>query len=116
LQAVRSGPWKLAIVPQPDAKARYERGRAIARATDAKVIEELRKGKPFTPVLFNLDKDISETTNVAAQHPDVVAKLQGFVHQMDADLGVKGGGPGIRPHGIVAKPQPLSRRTPLEYD
>jgi arylsulfatase A-like enzyme len=26
--------------------------------------------------LYNLDEDISETTNLAAQHPDVVAKLQ----------------------------------------
>ena len=70
----------------------------------------------FTPRLYNLDTDIGETTDVAAQHPDVVARLQGYIQQMDADLGQTDRGPGVRPPGKVAEPQPLLKRNPIEYD
>ncbi len=81
LEAVRSGPWKLAIVEQ------IEDGIDKAKKPSA---------KPFVPKLFNLDADIGETTDVAAQHPDVVKRLQGYIQQMDGDLGVTGRGPGVR--------------------
>ena len=51
--------------------------------------------------------DIGETTDVAPQHPDVVKRLLGFVAEMEADLGASGLGPGVRPPGRVADPQPL---------
>ncbi len=100
LEAVRSGPWKLAIAPQgtgmpPDA------------ATPV---------KHTGPRLYNLDTDISELTDVAAQHPDIVEQLQKYIHQMDADLGAKGEGPGVRPPARVANPQPLLKRVGTEYD
>jgi arylsulfatase A-like enzyme len=101
LQAVRSGPWKLAI------SNRFEWG------VDKKAKPST---KPFTPILFNLDADIGETTDVAAQHPDVVKRLQGYIQQMDADLGVTGLGPGVRPSGVVKHPQPLLMRSAIEYD
>jgi len=75
LEAVRSGPWKLAVA--------------------------------FVPRLYNLDTDIGEKTDVAAEHPDVVKRLQEFVTKMDADLGTAKQGPGVRPPGRVEKPQPL---------
>ena len=53
---------------------------------------------------------------MAAQNPDVVARLQKFVQQMDADLGISGEGPGVRPPGRVANPQPLLKRVGAEYD
>ena len=84
LQAVRSGPWKLAIVPRP------------------KEVQD--EAAPFTPLLYNLDAEIGEQTNVAADHPDVVARLQQLVARMDADLGATGNGPGVRPPGRVEKP------------
>lgn len=37
--------------------------------------------------LYNLQNDISETKNVAAQYPDIVARLQEFAAKMRADLG-----------------------------
>jgi arylsulfatase A-like enzyme len=101
LEAVRSGPWKLAIARQ------------IEHGVDK---EPAHPNAPFTPILFNLDNDIGETTDVAAQHPEIVKRLQGYVQQMDADLGIKGRGPGVRPPGRVKHPQPLLKRSDIEYD
>lgn len=101
LEAVRSGPWKLAIAQQ------------IEHGVDK---EPKPSKKPFTPILFNLDADIGETTDVAAQHPEIVKRLLGYVRQMDADLGITGRGPGVRPSGIVKHPQPLLMRSAIEYD
>jgi len=87
LEAVRYGPWKLAIASQDE-----------------------REGAPFkpdpkfVPHLYNLDTDIGEKHDVAAQHPDIVKQLQGFVAEMDKDLGVKGKGPGVRPPGTSSHP------------
>ncbi|MEI8045703.1 MAG: sulfatase, partial [Verrucomicrobiota bacterium] len=100
LEAVRSGPWKLAIARQG----------AVLRNDVAEAV------KHTGPRLYNLDSDIGETTDVAAQHPDVVARLQKFIDQMDADLGASGKGPGVRPSGQVADPQPLAKRVGREYD
>ena len=101
LEAARSGPWKLAIVEQ------------IENGIDK---EQKPSTKPFVPKLFNLDADIGETTDVAARHPDVVERLQGCIRKMDADLGVTGRGPGVRPSGVVDQPQPLLLRNAMEYD
>ena len=100
LEAVRSGPWKLAIAPQGAGRPK----------------NEAEPVKHTGPRLYNLDTDIGELTDVAAQHPEVVAQLQKFVRQMDADLGAKGEGPGVRPPDRVANPQPLLKRVGTEYD
>ena len=93
LEAVRSGQWKLAIAPQKE-----QTGKKPPTVTG--------KG-PFVPKLYDLQADIGETTDVAAGHPDVVKRLQEFVAKMDADLGAKGLGPGVRPPGRVENPRPL---------
>ena len=100
LEAVRSGPWKLAIAPQ---------GTGLPGGAVQPV-------KHLGPRLYNLDTDIGELTDVAAQHPEVVGRLQKLVRQMDADLGVSGEGPGVRPPDRVANPQPLLKRVGTEYD
>ncbi len=100
LEAVRSGPWKLAIAPQ---------GTGMKPGAAEPV--------PHTgPRLYNLDTDIGELKDVAAQNPDVVARLQKLVQQMDADLGGTGKGPGVRPCDRVANPKPLLKRVGMEYD
>jgi arylsulfatase A len=101
LEAVRSGPWKLAISQQ------------IEHGIDK---EPKPSTKPFVPILFNLDTDIGETTDVASRHPDVVKRLQGYIRQMDGDLGITGRGPGVRASGVVKQPQPLLMRSAIEYD
>ena len=97
LEAVRSGDWKLQLAggdgPKPNAKAG-------AKKKDAP------KQEPFAR-LYNLSTDIGESTNVAAQNPEVVVKLQALAEAMKSDLGLDGVGPGCRELGRVAKPEPL---------
>ncbi len=92
LQAVRSGSWKLAIARQSEGMGEPP---------------PPRSGKPFTPTLYNLQTDIGERANVAAQHPEVVKRLQALIADMDADLGIHKLGPGVRPPGRVAHPVAL---------
>lgn len=94
LEAVRSGPWKLAIAPQNE-----NTGKPASAKTEGQ--------QPFKPKLYHLDSDIGETTDVAAEHPEVVRRLQGYVEKMAADLGLEKLGPGVRPPGRVAKPEAL---------
>jgi len=90
LEAVRQGPWKLALAPQIETMGR-------SFDDDAKGSE---------PRLYHLDGEIGERTNVAAQNPEIVAKLTALAEKMKADIG-KAGGPASRPAGKVQNPQPL---------
>ncbi len=89
LQAVRSGPWKLAIAPQNDGMGKT--GPAVPASLDK-------------PRLYNLDHEIGERTDVAAAHPDVVNRLKALAVKMAADLGEGKPGPGVRPAGSVENP------------
>jgi len=90
LQAVRSGPRKLALCPQV-----YSMG--------------IKTGGAEKPGLrlYNLDTDIAERTNVAAQYPEVVKHLKKLADHQAATLCDNLQGPGIRPPGQVEDPQPL---------
>jgi arylsulfatase A len=89
LQAVRKGPWKLAIAPQND----------TADKTTVEASEE-------KPRLYNLDADIGETTNVAEKNPKVVEELKALLAKMNAEIG--GAKPTARrPAGVVANPKTL---------
>jgi arylsulfatase A len=57
--------------------------------------------------LYHLGQDIAEAHNVAGQHPDVVQRLTTLAAATESDLGTKGIGPGCRPLGQVARPQPI---------
>ncbi|RMF42925.1 MAG: arylsulfatase [Planctomycetota bacterium] len=57
--------------------------------------------------LYNLDDDIGETTDVQAEHPDIVAELTRLAESVDGDLGRNGIGPGCRPLGRVEQARPL---------
>ena len=71
LQAVRQGRWKLALTPQPE---------GMGKQAD-KTPPGLR--------LYDLDAEIGEQTDVAAQHPEVVAKLKVLADKMAAEIGGK---------------------------
>jgi arylsulfatase A-like enzyme len=63
LHAVRKGPWKLILPRQKNAPELSWLGRYIDNVDEHQ--------------LYNLENDISETSNVAKQHPEVVADLIG---------------------------------------
>ena len=58
-------------------------------------------------ILFDLDADIGETTDVAAQHPEVVKNLQALAEKARKDMGDDSMGPGVRPIGSVDHPRPF---------
>ena len=70
LQAVRQGRWKLALVPQPEDMGKR-----------AKPPPGLR--------LYDLDAEIGEQTDVAVQHPEIVAKLKVLADKVSAEIGGK---------------------------
>lgn len=92
LQAVRSGKWKLhfphgyrTLAGKPGGT-----GGIPTSYSQAKIGEEL----------FDLESDIGETTNVADEHPDVVARLKALADEMRKELGDDGiTGAGLRPPG-----------------
>jgi arylsulfatase A-like enzyme len=58
--------------------------------------------------LYDLEKDIGEARNLAAEEAEVVKRLRSLADAMDKDLGREGAtAPGIRPLGRVAEAQPL---------
>lgn len=87
VEAVRSGPWKLHV-----------------RKRDEEALE-----------LYDLDADIGETTNVADEHPEIVARLQEELQACRVDLGDEAMGmPGknCRPVGRVENPETLTHYDP----
>jgi len=77
LHAVRSGKWKLHL-PHPYQHLEQAGG-------DGKPGRYVRQEQELA--LFDLEKDVGETTNVAGKNPDVVNKLMTFVERARADLG-----------------------------
>lgn len=89
LQAVRDAEWKL-YLPLKNKRAGLQNQRQISPAK-----------------LFDLKKDLSEKTNVAKQHPEVVAHLRRYAEAARADLGDGDHrGSGQRRVGRVENPRP----------
>ena len=80
LQAVRQGKWKLHLPreKEPIGAAPFQRNNHIAPA------DRVGFDSPF---LVDLEIDVGETKNVAAQNPDVVANLTKLAEGMRKDLG-----------------------------
>jgi arylsulfatase A len=97
LQAVREGPWKLALVPQNETMGRP-------------VQPDARTSKPR---LYNLDTEIGEQTNLADQQPEIVAKLTALAERMSAGIGGKNP-TARRPAGKVRNPQLLYPDSPQQ--
>lgn len=79
LQAIRSGRWKLHF-PHP------------YRTMEGQIIGSGGLPGKYTQneiglALFDLENDVGESTDVAAQHPDVVKKLQALAEKIREELG-----------------------------
>lgn len=96
LKAVRSGPWKLALTKQGFGMGMKDR------------FEDLQSGNR----LYNLEKEIGETTNLFDQHPEVVARLKKLADKMMDDIGSGKSGPGVRPPGTKENPVTLYPTAP----
>ncbi|MDF1812102.1 MAG: sulfatase [Verrucomicrobiales bacterium] len=83
LQAVRQGPWKLAVAPQ-----KIGMGFSI-------IHKDLRRAGR----LYNLEEEIGEKTDVAKSHPDIVRRLKSLADAKRAELAAN-----KRPAGRVEKP------------
>ena len=115
LEAVRCGDWKLVIGSQKGADDSAPRGDSFGPGTEngrkvkskAEVFASREK-----PRLYNLFNDSGETTDLAGQQPEVVARLNALIARMEADLGIesdkkRNARPGVRKPGEVSSPQPL---------
>ena len=91
LQAVRSGKWKLVLIEQ-----------------EGKKVDKLQ-----SPKLYDLEADVGETTDFAAQNPDTVKKLTGYISKCREDLGERGvPGKNCRPVGYYKDAKTLTTRQP----
>ncbi len=96
LHAVRSGKWKLHL---PHSYRHLEEA-----GSGGKPGRDSRQEIGLS--LFDLEKDIGETTNVAEQNPEVVKKLMTFVERAREDLGdslADREGKNLRPAGKLEK-------------
>ncbi len=59
--------------------------------------------------LYNLEEDLSETTDVSAAHPEIVARLTGYIQEFEAEIAAH-----ARPVGIVTNPRTLLPRPGVE--
>ena len=73
LQAIRRGPWKLHLPRSKEQLPFWDKNKAFAN---------LQK-----PVLFNLHTDKSESTNVAADNPEVVQQMTLLAESVRQNLG-----------------------------
>jgi len=96
LQAVRSGQWKLHLAHEydhPDPKGHDGQPGKYAK-------------REIGVALFDLENDIGESNDVAAQHPDVVARLQALAESSRDDLGDSATGregKNVRPPGRLVE-------------
>jgi arylsulfatase A-like enzyme len=98
LRAVRDRQWKL-VFPHQYRSLDGEPGGRDGRPVQYK---QLTTGK----ALYDLKSDVGETTDVASQHPDIVARLEAHAEKARAALGdtlTNRTGNEVRPAGVARK-------------
>jgi arylsulfatase A-like enzyme len=106
LRGVRDRRWKLIL---PHAYPSPQPG-AVGRDGKSGRLRTLRTGR----ALYDLKSDPGETINVAAEHPEIVARLEEHVEKARQDLGDKltgRKGANVRPRGMAPKPSALPNRS-----
>jgi len=80
LRAVRKGKWKLHLPHNPDSKL-------ISYTKWPKHVEPKDRVLFTKPMLYNLETDVAETTDVAAENPEVVSELLELLDWAKKDIG-----------------------------
>jgi arylsulfatase A-like enzyme len=95
------GRWRGTETPPPDRAIVFWDGwqPVAARAGRWKLALAAKKDAP--PQLYDLDADRGETTDLAADHPDVVARLQRAIDALAARLGRGAPGPEARKASVL---------------
>ncbi len=94
LQAVRLGDWKLHLPRNKDQVPFWDKNKEFLNIAQ--------------PVLYNLSADKGETTDVAAQHPEVVQQMVMLAEEMRTELGeYLQRGKGQRPTGSAIPGAPI---------
>lgn len=98
LEAIRRGSWKLhlAVIEQIDG----DKNRPLDRKQPATNPAPQQQ-------LFDVQHDVGETTNLAAEHPEIVSELMTLAEEIDRDLGTQNIGPGCRALGQVEDAAPI---------
>jgi arylsulfatase A-like enzyme len=97
LEAVRSGPWKRVFA--------HDYVHVVVPGANGRPGRDTRE--KIGDVLFNVEKDPGETTDVSGQFPEVVARLDAIAEQARKELGdsaTKRKGSGTRGPGRVVPP------------
>ena len=103
LQAITSsdGQWKLQL------PHKYRHLDTTQPRATGGIPVKYKQSEITAPELYDLYADISESRNVAADHPEIVSKLQAYAEMTRAELGdslmKKSTGSGTRPAGQVQK-------------
>jgi len=93
LRAVRKGKWKLHLPHKPDSTSIVYRKWPVHSAPKDRILFS-------KPMLYDLDNDISESTDVASGHPLIVKELMALLDWAKEDIGIyKNRGENARPLG-----------------
>ena len=80
LRAVRMGKWKLHMPHKPDSESiAYTKWPRHSAPEDRVLFDKY--------VLYDLEKDIGETTDVAGENPEIVAELTKLLEWAKEDIG-----------------------------
>ncbi|MCF7848700.1 MAG: sulfatase [Kiritimatiellales bacterium] len=96
---VRHGKWKL-----------FRPGSYAEINKDASGKNKKTNAKYGTARLFDLENDISETTDAAKQHPEIVERLEKLLVAHNADLDANSREPGTLPNYTPPKPQKKEKK------
>jgi arylsulfatase A len=88
-------------LPGPHETFLYYRGLDLQAVRQGRWKLHLKDGS-----VYDLEADIGESRNLAAERPDTVSALAAIATAADSDLGAATIGPGCRPLGRVSDPQP----------
>ena len=87
IEGIRQGKWKLLVKPKGGNGKGKDKGKG--KGDDQKV-------QSPDILLFDLDADVGEQNNLAADNPDIVEKLRARMTELDAEIGANARAPWVK--------------------